>query len=46
MKQKQTHRYSNRYVVDKGWREGRIGSFGLVEINYYYRMDKQQSPIL
>ena len=33
MKQKQTHRYGEQTVVAKG--EGRIGSLGLADANYY-----------
>ena len=46
MKQKQTHRYRQYTCGCQGGErvgEGRIGSLGLAEANYYiYRIEKQQ----
>ena len=46
MKQKQTRRYRGQTCgCQGGGREGRIGSSGLAEANYYiYRKDKKQGP--
>ena len=42
---KQTHRHREQTCGCQGWQgNGWIGSFGLADANYYYRMDKQQGP--
>ena len=47
-KQKQTHRHGEQTLVAKGEGEGvgRTGSLGLVDANYYIRMDKQLGPAI
>ena len=46
-KQKQNHRHRQQTCGCQGggeMEEGRTGSLGLAEANYYIRMDKQQGP--
>ena len=47
IKQKQTHRHRDHTCGCQGGAgegEGWTGSLGLVDANYYQRMDKQQGP--
>ena len=48
-KQKQTHRHREQTCGCQGGGgggEGRIGSLGLADANYLYRIDKQQGPTI